>query len=148
MKQEFSYEFGWMITRVTRRRKRFMTARLAEKGLGGALYHYVLAVHHNPGESQDFLVEYFCADKGNVARAVKKLEEEGFIRREADKCDRRQNCIVLTEKGEEAVKEVDAHLREWNKLLTAGFTDEELEIAHRLISRMEQNVSDAFDGNK
>ena len=56
------------------------------------------------------------------------------------------NHRVLTEKGEEGLKEVYSHLRDWNKLLTAGFTEEELEIAHKLISRMEQNVSDAFEG--
>ena len=146
MKQEFSYEFGRLITRLTRRRKRFMTAHLADKGLGGALYLYLMAVNRNPGASQDFLVGYFCADKGNVARAVKKLEEEGYLRREPDQTDRRQNCIFLTEKGEEALKEVFAHLLEWNKLLTKGFSDEELEIAHELISRMEQNVTDALEG--
>lgn len=146
MKQEFSHEFGRLITRITRRRKRFMTARLADRGLGGALYHYLMAIKRNPGASQDFLASYFCADKGNVARSVKKLEEEGYLRREPDQTDRRQNCIYLTEEGEEALTEVYAHLRDWNKLLTAGFTDEELTIAHELISRMERNVSEALDG--
>ena len=125
-----------------------MTARLASKGLGGSLYHYLLAVNRNPGASQDFLVGYFCADKGNVARAVKKLEDEGYLRREPDSADHRQNRIFLTEKGEEALGEIFRHLADWNRLLTVGFSDEELETAHGLIARMEKNVADALEGKQ
>ena len=148
MESEFSHEFGRMINRIQRRKKRFMTARLASKGLGGALYNYMLAINRHPGASQDFLVGYFCADKGNVARAVKKLEDEGYIRREPDSADRRQNRIFLTEKGEEGMQEIFTHLADWNRLLTVGFSDEELRNAHEVIARMEKNVTDALEGKQ
>lgn len=73
MKSEFSRDLGRAITHINRIRKRYMAGRLSEYGLGGALYMYMLAIGGNEGASQDFLVCRFCADKGNVARAVKKL---------------------------------------------------------------------------
>ena len=64
MKTEFSHEFSWLLTRMNRMRKRFMSGKLSDVGLGGALYMYMLAINRNPGTSQDFLVSHFCADKG------------------------------------------------------------------------------------
>lgn len=140
MKKEFSLEYSWLLTRMNRMRKRYMSSKLADIGLGGSLYMYMLAINRNPGASQDYLVCHFCADKGNVARAVKKLEDEGYIRREPDPSDRRQNCLYLTPKGDEAMQVIFKHLGEWTDELTVGFTDDELRVARELMTRMAENV--------
>ncbi len=148
MKSEFSRDLGRAITHINRIRKRYMAERLAEYGLGGALYMYMLAIGNNEGASQDFLVCRFCADKGNVARAVKKLEDMGYLRREADPEDRRQNRLFLTERGEELMPIISGYLGEWGDLLTKDLNDDELKAAHELFKRLEENAKAAGDAVK
>lgn len=145
MKGEFSRDLGRAITHINRMRKRYMASRLAEYGLGGALYMYMLAIGNNPGQSQDFLVNRFCADKGNVARAAGKLEDMGYLRREASPDDRRQNRLYLTEKGEALMPVIGGYLAEWGDLLTKDLSDEEVLAAHEMFKRLEQNAKDVDD---
>lgn len=148
MKSEFSRDLGRAITHINRIRKRYMAGRLAEYGLGGALYMYMLAIGGNEGASQDFLVCRFCADKGNVARAVKKLEDMGYLRREADPEDRRQNRLFLTERGKELMPIIGGYLAEWGDLLTKDMDEEELKAAHEMFRKLEENAKAATEAVK
>lgn len=145
MKSEFSRDLGRAITHINRIRKRYMAGRLAEYGLGGALYMYMLAIGNNEGASQDFLVNRFCADKGNVARAVKKLEDMGYLRREADPDDRRQNRLFLTDRGEELMPIIGGYLDEWGDLLTKDMDEGEMKAAHEMFRKLEENAKAATE---
>lgn len=141
---DFSKDFGRQITHLNRLRKRFMSEKLKEFGLGGSMYMYIVSLDRNPGASQDFLVARFFMDKGNVARSAKRLEELGYIRREIDPDDRRQYKLFLTDSGQKLVPIIRTHLAQWSEFLSDGFSDEERSTATDLLERMTENSRKFF----
>ena len=99
----FSRELGRAITFLSRGRKRFMAERLRELGFSGAMYLILLHLEHHPGATQDSIANHLFIDKCNVARRTKKLETLGYLYRETNQNDRRENHLYLTDKGRELV---------------------------------------------
>jgi len=141
---EFSRQLSRLVVHLNRMRKRFMGEHLRCYGLGGSMYMFLTALDHNPGASQDFLVNHFYLDKGNVARSAKKLEELGYIRREVDSNDRRQYNLYLTEKGEQILPVIRGYIVEWSGYLTENMTEEECRNALALLTKMAENGAKHF----
>ena len=108
------------------------------------MYMFLTALDHNPGASQDFLVNHFYLDKGNVARSAKKLEELEYIRREVDSNDRRQYNLYLTEKGKQILPVIRGYIVEWSGYLTENMTEEEYRNALALLTKMAENGAKHF----
>ena len=141
---EFSRQLSRLIVHLNRMRKRFMGERLREYGLGGSMYMFLTALDHNPGASQDFLVNHFYMDKGNVARSAKRLEELGYIRREIDQNDRRQYNLFLTEEGQKILPVIRGYISEWSAHLTEGMGEEDCRAAIALLTKMAENGAKHF----
>ena len=75
-------------------------------------------------------------DKGAVARALRKLEEQELIEREVDKNNRRQNMLSLTEKGYETLNQAKTILDNWEREVYKDITPEEKEITHDVLKRI------------
>lgn len=141
---EFSRSLGRVISRLNRLRKRYMTEHLRQYGLTGPLYMFLTTLDKVPGASQDYLCERFYMDKGNVARGAKRLVELGYIVRETDPRDRRQNNLYLTESGRELVPTIYHLLKEWSYIMSADLSDDERKMALDLLERMMENSTKFF----
>ena len=62
-----------------------------------------------------------------MARRTKKLEELGYLYRETDPDDRRQNKLYLTPQGAALAPEIRACLESWARTVTAGLSDTQRE---------------------
>lgn len=122
---QFVREFGRALTFLQRSRSKFMGERLRDYGFSGAMYMILLHVDRHPGASQDSIVNHMYINKCNVARHTKKLELWGYLRRETDQMDRRQNNLYLTEKGKALAPVIRGYLGEWGMEITAGLQEEE-----------------------
>ena len=141
MKQEndsrfFIREFGRTLTFLYRSRAKFMGERLRDYGFSGAMYMILLHVDRHPGASQDSIANHMYLDKCNVARRTKKLEALGYLYRETNQNDRRQNNLYLTEKGRELVPIIRSYMGQWGRKITAGLTDEERATLIGLLTKM------------
>ena len=141
MKQEndsrfFIREFGRTLTFLYRSRAKFMGERLRDYGFSGAMYMILLHVDRHPGASQDSIANHMFIDKCNVARRTKKLEALGYLYRETNQNDRRQNNLYLTEKGRELVPIIRSYMGQWGREITAGLTDEERTTLIGLLTKM------------
>ncbi len=125
--REYERELGRAITYLNQSRKRFMGERLREYGFSGAMYSILLHVNRHPGTTQDNIATYMYIDKSNVARRIKQLEELGYIRREVDAADRRQNNLYLTESGATLVPVIREYLSQWVRNVTKSLSGEERE---------------------
>ncbi|MBP2030113.1 DNA-binding MarR family transcriptional regulator [Methanohalophilus levihalophilus] len=82
----------------------------------------------------------FLVNRATAARAVQKLESEGYVQRVQDLQDKRVLRVYLTEAGrklQEVVMKLSTKRREE---LFAGFSDEEQATFLRLLSKMVDNV--------
>ena len=94
-----------------------------------------------PGISQFELAETGSFDKGTCARAVKKLEELGYLRRETRSSDRRSVQLYLTGQGEQLVPVIQGMLLEWNAILCRTLQADEKEQAERLLDEIAGNAA-------
>ena len=89
---------------------------------------------------QDELVSKIGVDKAIGTRVVKKLTEEGYVRRRNDPEDRRVSLLSLTDDGAAMKRDIIEVLTSLNKSLLKDFTDEEQETILSLLNRIIANT--------
>ncbi len=128
--------FGAVVSLVNRSRYVFLNNRLRPLGLSAGQFPVLMLLAREQNIMQEDLVRHYRLDKGTIARAVKKLEDRGYIRRITDPGNRRAVRLFLTERGEDAVPRLHTINREWENLVSAGLSDEERTTLHRLMKRV------------
>ena len=139
MADEFPRNFDRLLGYLNRQRKRFLGERLRPYGLTGVMHMFITFLHRHPGMSQDNLCSTFYIEKCTVSKRVKQLETLGYIRREVDENDRRQNKLFLTQKGEELVPIIFRCLDEWSAKIADGVSQEEREAVLHAMEIMRVN---------
>lgn len=91
---------------------------------------YVMIIYDNPNISQDQLVDQTGQSKGNMAKILKKLEDEGFIKRKINPENRRKYMLKTTSKGDKLVPQIRQISLDWEK--EVGITDEDYKLKERL----------------
>ncbi len=132
----FIREFGRALTFLHRSRSKFMGERLRDYGFSGAMYMILLHIDRHPGTNQDKIASHMYINKCNVARHTKKLESLGFLRRETDQADRRQNNLYLTDTGKALAPEIRGYLAQWGREITAGLEEGEKSTLLKLLLKM------------
>ncbi len=134
--RSFARELGLAVTFLTRNRSRFMGERLKEYGLSGAMYNILLYVDRHPGATQDAIATHMYIDKSNVARRIRQLEDLGYILRQTDPTDRRQNNLTLTESGRALTPVIRTYLGEWSNTIAADLTPAQRDTLLTLLQKM------------
>jgi len=142
------------INRTARCSNFFRTEKLRDSGISGIQCAYLLRIGRKPGISQDRLAAELYKDKSVVARQLATLLSGGYIRKEASASDRRVQQLYLTEKAEAVLPKIFEVFSQWDAILTRGFTEEEIHIAHDLLERIYINAEtelereDLYDSEK
>ena len=108
---------------------KYLKSKISEFDLGHEV-RYIMMIYDNPCISQDDLVTMSGQSKGNIAKSLKKLEDEGFIKREVNPDNRRKYMLKTTSKGDELVPKVRQISKDWEK--EVGITEEDSELIERL----------------
>lgn len=113
----------------------------AERGGVSTSYRKILFhLAHEDGLTQLDLVKRSHLTAPTVSVAIKKMENEGFVIRKADKEDMRQVRVYLTEKG----KSHDEFIRRISKEIEEKFlsclSDEEVKQLNGLLRRVLENI--------
>ena len=90
--------------------------------------------------NQEALAEQLHIDKATVARALKKLEKEGYVIRKTDEKDKRNYNIHLTEKAKKLRPKINTILRTWTQQLLMEINDDEREILYNLLEKITLNA--------
>lgn len=102
---------------------------------------FLLELYINDGKNQEEIAETLKIDKGTTARALKKLEEQGFVTRIKDENDKRSNKIYLNDKAKDVREGVLDVLNDWNKEITKSLTEEEEEMLKSLLEKVCKNIN-------
>lgn len=109
-------------------RKRYLTAEqhLARLGFNHTQARLLSLLSHNEGvATQEALSSSLFVDRSNAGRALKQLEQEGYVTRKQDSRDHRTKQVQLTDKGRKAVQEIAREKRAIAEQLFAGLREEE-----------------------
>jgi DNA-binding MarR family transcriptional regulator len=99
-----------------------------------------LVLYRHDGINQEELSNYLKIDKGTTARAIGKLEQEGYVYRMVNPEDRRANQVFITDRAREIQPIIYGVLGEWNDIMVKNLTDEEQSIAQTVLMKMVDNT--------
>jgi DNA-binding MarR family transcriptional regulator len=79
-------------------------------------------------------------DRTTAARAIKKLEIQGFIEKKDDEVNKKINKLFPTEKGEKIYPFLRREGDYSNRVALSGFSEEETETIFNLLQRVRKNI--------
>ena len=91
---------------------------------------YIIYIYDNPRCSQEDIVNMFCQSKGNIAKVLKKIEDDGYIKREVNPENRRKYMLTTTERGNELVPKIRKISKDWE--VEVGLSDEDELLKQRI----------------
>ncbi len=133
--------FMRFVDRTSRCFTLYRNNQLEDEGVNGYQHLYIIKVCKHPGILQDELVREIYVNKSSVARQLSLLEQNGFIRREACKEDRRQLLVYPTEKAMELFPKVLDVRERWNRRLLEDFTEEEQAMLFGMMERVMEKAA-------
>lgn len=92
------------------------------------------------GLSQKDLSKYLNIKPATLTVMVKRLEKSGFLKKVIDEKDQRISRIHLTEKGENASKELNKTIQEIDDICLTNFTNEEKNSLKFLLDKVNNNL--------
>ncbi|MDQ1852612.1 MULTISPECIES: MarR family transcriptional regulator [Bacillus] len=115
-------------------------------------YLYLVRIYENPGIIQEKLAEMIKVDRTTAARAIKKLEMQGFIQKLPDEQNKKIKKLFPTEKGKKVYPLLRREGEHSTEVALSGFTHEEKETISALLQRVRKNVERDWEyvkkGNK
>jgi len=141
MKKNNCDNIGKYISQIYRKGRIFISKGLEEHNIGQGQFMYLLELYIEDGRNQEELAEVLKIDKGTTARAIKKLEENGFVRREKDENDKRSNRVYLTEEGKGVKNDIFFILNQWDEKMSEQLNKEEKELMIKLLKRVCSNIN-------
>ncbi|MDT3427898.1 DNA-binding MarR family transcriptional regulator [Paenibacillus forsythiae] len=115
-------------------------------------YLYLIRICEQPGLIQEKLAEMIKVDRTTAARAISKLELNGFIEKRSDPDNRKIRKLYPTAKGEEAYPLLKRESDYSDQSALEGLSGEEIETLHKLLKRVRLNVERDWEyvkkGNK
>ncbi|MCM3619637.1 MarR family transcriptional regulator [Sutcliffiella horikoshii] len=108
-------------------------------------YLYLVRIVENPGIIQDKLAEMIKVDRTTAARAIKKLEMQGFIEKRDDDINKKIKKLFPTEKGENVYPFLRREGEYSNKVALSGFSTEETDTIFQLLQRARKNIEVEWD---
>ena len=122
---------GKYISQLYRKGSVFINKEVSEYGIGSGQFMFLLELYINDGKNQEEIAETLKIDKGTTARALKKLEEQGFVTRIKEENDKAKDV-------RDGVLDV---LNDWNKEITKSLTEEEEEMLKSLLEKVCKNIN-------
>lgn len=118
---------GKFVSQIYRKGSSFITKELSQYGIGYGQVMFLLQLYAKDGISQEEISENLNIDKATTCRAIKKLQDEGFVVREKDEQDKRAYKVFLTDKSKNIKQNIYSVLGEWDNILSINITEEERE---------------------
>lgn len=117
------------IHNISLNQQKYMKSKIKDYDFGHDV-RYLMFIYDNPDCSQEDLVSMFCQSKGNIAKILKKFEDEGYIERKINPQNRRKYMLNTTDKANKLIPEFRKISKDWE--IEVGLTDGDEEFKKRL----------------
>lgn len=133
---------GKMIVHLGRMLKSRVDEKLEKHKLGNLQFRIVILANKNRGLCQDRLSKMMRIDKTTTAKAIKKLIDLGYIKKERDELDKRFYRIFPTEKAENIYPKILDILRETDKSVENILTEKEKESLRIILEKLQNGLKE------
>lgn len=103
---------------------------------------------HNDGATQVELVRVSHLKAPTISVTLKKMEDEGLVRREQDQNDMRHTHVHLTDKGKALDHKHFEQLKALEKVMFEGLSTEEEEILRLTLKKVRDNLLRHMEKNQ
>lgn len=131
---------GKYISQLHRKGNVFINRELSKYDLSVGQFMFLLDLYMKDGKNQEGISDSLKIDKGTTARAIKKLEEQGFVIRIKNENDKRSNKIYLTDKAKDIKENVFDILDDWNQKISMILTKEEEKTMKNILKKVCENI--------
>jgi MarR family transcriptional regulator, transcriptional regulator for hemolysin len=131
---------GLQLANTSKAVSRAFNDRLAEAGSSVPVWLILSSLKSNERRTQLDLARAVGIEGPTLTRHLDRLEENGIVRRVRDGNDRRAVRVELTAEGERLFQTLRQAVIAFNRELTGGLTEPELERMRKTLARLEQNV--------
>lgn len=115
--------------------------RLAKFEITATEEPFFMAIQRHEGATQEDLTAFVGVDKAVTTRAIRSLENKGYLVRKQDDKDRRQNRVYPTEAMFSIGDLLHNELLCLNDELVKGLSEEQLQVLSEDLSVIEGNLS-------
>lgn len=123
----------------------YRNERLRGTDLGASHHAYLFTICKSPGISQEQLSKTIYINKSNVTRNLAVLEKNGYIERRPSETDKRVMLVYPTQKARDVLPQLREINQEWNAILAADLTEEELEQFRSMLARIAERATGYAD---
>ena len=131
---------GLLINEISKLFHNKMRKNSEELGFKTGYRQVLRFLAHEDGVTQVDIARYAHFTAPTVSVTLKKMEEEGLIRRRTDKHDTRCTRVFITEKGREWESKLFEKLMDCEDILIRGLSDEETKELCRLLGKVRENI--------
>jgi DNA-binding MarR family transcriptional regulator len=111
-------------------------------------YLYLVRICETPGIIQEKLAEMIKVDRTTAARAIQKLEGNGFIQKIDDTENKKIKKLFPTKKGENVYPFIKREHDYSNSVALNGFSEGEIETISTLLQRIRKNIEKDWESVK
>lgn len=130
------HSIGRYLSILYRYGKCYVSKKLEKYNIGSGQYAILLTLYRKGGIRQEELSDYMKLDKGGIAKSIKKLEDEGYIKRSVDMEDKRAYKVYLTQKALNIIPKVQEAIKSWEDIIISDLSESEKENIEQLLLKM------------
>jgi DNA-binding MarR family transcriptional regulator len=131
---------GKYISILYRYAQSYITVHLKPLGIGSGQYMFLVALYKNDGFSQVQLSQSLMIDKATTARAIRKLEEAGYVTRQENTVDRRAYGVFLTQKAKDIEHTLFQTLSSMTDIFVADLSEPEKQQLFVVLEKMINSI--------
>lgn len=131
---------GRWISILYRYRQNYIGKKLEPYHIGSGQFFFLIVLSKKNGISQEELSDHLKIDKATTAKAIQKLEDEGYVDRIIDAKDKRAYQVYLTDKALKVIPIINEAVKDWERMITTGLSENESVIIEQILSKMAQNA--------
>lgn len=128
---------GRLISILNRHAHMFFNEALKDLDIPSSEQLFLIVLFKEGNMTQEALCTRLRIDKAATARALKSLEQKGYIKREISTNDRRAKTVSTTDKAEAIKDRLLESRHKWTEILQG---DLDPELAHLMYATLEQMV--------
>lgn len=129
--------FCKLISIISKGQAVYLKHHLEDYGINPTQLYLLFELSEQCNTNQEAISKRFNINKGSVARSFQKLEDKGMVVRQIDENNRRQNKLILTEKGKKTLNETEKILQDWED----NVLDDEDQVDRELLKKALEKIA-------
>ena len=111
-------------------------------GLSGSQWKIIVVLSIEEGITQKRIADMAFVEAPTLVPVIDKMEKEGYLTRQPDPNDRRNNLIFMTDRAKEIVDPIIDCIVEIRDHVLNNITKKDMEIAKRVLQQIVENTEE------